>query len=176
MEVRQCVYSSDFLVKINSLNSNADWRKIIGLPKADRRLKDRELVLRVISLYWGAESYEKPMKRFLNKCAIDFMERLKIKKDAANQDIVDIEQKFSQSCREIINSLGERPFHLRGRLNFGALDAVMVVLMKSGPIADLRDKYKKLLSDDTFQSDVSFNTSDESVLKRRFGTAAKYLA
>lgn len=176
MEVRQCVYSSDFLAKIKSLNENPDWRRIIGLQKSDKRLKDRELVLRVISLYRNVASYEKPMKRFLNKCAIDFQEGLKQNKDAINEEIIEIEGRFVRSCREVVGALGERPFHLRGRLNFGALDAVIVTVMKSGPIDDFSNNYKKLLADEAFQSDVSFNTSDESVLKRRFDTASKHLA
>lgn len=176
MEVRQCVYSSDFLVRIKTLNENAEWRRIIGLPKADKRLKDREILLRVISLYRDVSSYEKPMKRFLNKCAIAFQEGLEKNKAVTSREIDEIESRFTTSCREIIITLGDRPFHLRGRLNFGALDAVMATMMKLGSISNLNEKYKNLLADETFLSDVSFNTSDESVLKRRFDTAAKYLA
>jgi hypothetical protein len=175
MEVRQCVYSSEFLVRLNNVNMNEHWRRIIGLPKPDKRLKDRELLLRVVSLYRDVKSYEKPMKRFLNKCAVDFQDGLKKNNDIAIKEIVEIEQKLTTCCLEIINKLGDRPFHLRGRLNFGALDAVMVTLMKSGPIDCLKEKYSKLVVDENFQSDVSFNTSDESVLKRRFETAAQYL-
>ena len=176
MEVRQCVYSSDFLEKIKTLNENVDWRRIIGLQKVDKRLKDRELLLRVITLYLDVGSYEKPMKRFLNRWAIYFKEGLEKNKAVASQEIGEIENRFAMSCREVTSKLGDRPFHLRGRLNFGALDAVMATVMKLGPIDGLGDKYKMLLADDTFQSDVSFNTSDESVLKRRFGTATKFMA
>lgn len=175
MEVRQCVYSSDFLAKVKSLNENLDWRRIIGLPKADKRLKDRELILRIIALYRDVASYEKPMKRFLNNCAIDFQEGLKKNKAVTSREIAEIENRFVRSCQEITISLGDRPFHLRGRLNFGALDAVVATMMRLGPVDGLGEKYKRLIADETFQSDVSFNTSDESVLKRRLDTAAKYL-
>lgn len=176
MEVRQCVYSSLFLEQLKTLNNNYDWRKIIGLAKVDKRLKDRELVLRVIALYRDVNSYEKPMKRFLNACAIDFQEKLKTQNALAISEIDEVVSRFNSSCQFIVSTLGERPFHLRGRLNFGALDAVVATLMKLGPVTGLREKYDSLLKDDTFQSDVSFNTSDESVLKRRFDTAARYLA
>jgi hypothetical protein len=175
MEVRQCVYSSEFLAKIKKLNENQDWRRIIGLQKADNRLKDRELILRIVSLYRDVEHYEKPMKRFLNKTAIDFQENLKNNTAVAIQEVDDIENRFARACQEIVGALGERPFHLKGRLNFGALDAVMANIIRYGPVDELNDKYKKLLADETFQSDVSYNTSDDNVLKRRFETAARFL-
>lgn len=175
MEVRQCVYLSGFLGKLKEWNDGPSWRDIIGIKKADKRLKDKELVLRVVALYRDLEQYEKPMKKFLNDCAVHYKEQeIKSATDAV-REMDRVGDLFSRTCALIVKALGEKPFHLRGRLNFSALDAVVVTLMKVGPIDDLDGKFKTLIADEVFQEDVSFNTSDESVLKRRFETAAKYL-
>lgn len=172
MEVRQCVYVSKFLEKIKDINLDRNWRKIIGVDSVDKRLKDRELILRIISLYMDYENYDKPMKGFLNNCAVYFKED---KGEDKSELISIIDKKIRQSFSDLIASIGEKPFHLKGRLNFSALDAVVVTLMRSGPVGDLKRKFEELISDVQFQEDVSFNTSDESVLKRRFEIAARYL-
>lgn len=178
MEVRQCVYVSEFLQEIKGLNDDENWRKIIGTQKPDKRLKDRELLLRVVALYRNFEKYEKPMKGFLNSCAIYFKIELDKNSTTGNKirdEISNIKNRFLSSCEKIIEDLGEKPFHLRGRLNFSALDAIMASLMRVEHVTDFSAKFHDLINDPQFQSDVSFNTSDESVLKRRFLTAAQYL-
>ena len=175
MEVRQCVYASPFLGTLKDLNNVASWRSIIGVEKADKRLKDRELILRVIALYKDVEHYDKPMKRFLNDSAVYF--KLKEEGDAAayQAEVGAIEEKFVGACDQIATDIGARPFHLRGRLNYSALDAVVTTLMHAGRVDDLKEKYSALVADKQFQEDVSFNTSDESVVTRRFALANKYL-
>ncbi|WP_292961640.1 DUF262 domain-containing protein [Novosphingobium sp. UBA1939] len=171
MEVRQCVFSSEFLNELKVVNGLQDWQKILGTTKSDKRLKDVELVLRVIALYRDFENYDKPMKQFLNKCAAHFRageapENLKIM--AEREEVF---RRFSDACSLVVQEIGERPFHLRGRLNFSALDAVMVAVMRNATVSDLADKFKKLLATEAFMEDVSYNTSDEAVLQRRMKLA-----
>jgi len=174
MEVRQCVYTSKFLQVVKDLNDDKNWRNIIGVSIPDKRLKDRELVLRIISLYLNVEKYEKPMKGFLNDCAVYFKNGFN-NEDQLDNKLNEICEKFLKSCSDIISQIGDKPFHLKGRLNFSALDAVTVTLMRANSIENLKEKFENLIGDSSFQDDVSFNTSDESVLKRRFETAARYL-
>lgn len=174
MEVRQCVYESNFLSELKELNEMEEWRAIIGLPKADRRLKDVELLLRVIALYRDFENYEKPMKGFLNFCALHF------KIEETNKDLSE-QNKAIQLTREIIlevyKTLGSKPFHLRGRLNYSALDATFVALMRNpSKNAFLKNRYDKLVQDDDFLDAVSYDTSDESVLTQRINIAISTLS
>lgn len=176
MEVRMCVYFSNFLRKIKEEDeNNLNWLDILGVSKPDKRLKGSELLLRVISLYEDVDHYEKPMKSFLNNCAI----RYKIAEKEHNQRIINIGDealsKFRVVCKEIIQSLGKKPFHLRGRLNFSALDVTLAVMMRNDNIENLNDKFKKLISNDDFIENVSYDTSDEKVVKRRFEIASKIL-
>ncbi|MGO7484625.1 DUF262 domain-containing protein [Rhizobium ruizarguesonis] len=174
MEVRQCVYVSSFLGKLKLWNEQEAWRDLIGLKKPDKRLKDRELLLRIVALY-REQNYEKPMKRFLNECAVTYKLAEQASSTQSAADLDAIESTILDSISYVRRELGEKPFHLRGRLNFSAMDAVLVTLMKTGPVQDLPFKYKSLIADAQFQEDVSFNTSDESVVKRRLATAAKFL-
>ena len=173
MEVRQCVYESDFLEKLKELNKLPEWRRLLGLHKPDKRLKDVELLLRVISLYLAFEHYEKPMKGFLNECAVHFKEKEE-KRDKVEE--TEVLRLINTTIVGAHAALGDRPFHLRGRLNYSALDATLVAVMRSGISTDLGDRYKKLVSDPTFIEATSYDTSDESVLKKRFKIAISTLS
>lgn len=175
MEVRQCVYLSDLLTKIKDWNISPTWREILGAKAVDKRLRDRELLLRVVALF-HREKYEKPMKKFLNDCAVDFKVFQEKSPDDMENTLNDIGARFLNACSMLVEHVGAKPFHLRGKLNFSALDAVMVTLMRKPAVEDLTEKFKALVADKQFQDDVSFNTSDESVLNRRFDLANKYLA
>jgi hypothetical protein len=168
MEVRQCVYESELLGKLKELNTLKEWREIVGMKKEDKRLKDVELLLRVISLYQSLPSYEKPMKGFLNDCAQYFKAKEEAKDTKEEAAILDLLRKTIIGVRA---ALGEKPFHLRGRLNYSALDAIVVAAMTKGVSADLKARYDKLLSNEDFMNSASYDTSDESVLKKRFALA-----
>jgi len=165
MEVRQCVYQSNFLSSLKSLNDLSTWRDLLGLPKPDKRIKDVELLLRVVALYKDFEHYEKPMKGFLNSTALEFA--LVPNDSAASVELL------KNTIELVRNSLGSRPFHLKGRLNYSALDATLVAAMRLKDIADFNDKFKKLIADPSFIEAVSFNTSDETVVKKRINLALK---
>lgn len=66
MEIRKCVYFGEFFKLLEQLNENAHWRKIIAQPKADKRLRDIELILRCLALNNAWMSYDQSMKIFLN--------------------------------------------------------------------------------------------------------------
>ena len=168
MEVRQCVYESGLLGKLKELNKLKEWRDIVGMKKEDKRLKDVELLLRVISLYRSLDTYEKPMKGFLNDCALYFKTKEDAKDTAEEIAILDL---LKKTIIGIHSSLGDKPFHLRGRLNYSALDATVVAVMKKGLSDDLKPRYEKLSSNEDFLQSASYDTSDESVLKKRFSLA-----
>ncbi|CAN7190807.1 DUF262 domain-containing protein [Aminobacter sp. LjRoot7] len=175
MEVRQCVYASEYLNRLKQLNLMKSWRDILGVDKADKRLRDKELILRVMSFYKDLEAYDKPMKRFLNDCAVHFTAAKGGQGQAKTDEMSEMASKFSMACDLILAELGSKPFHLRGRLNFSALDAVVATLMRAGDVSDLKAKFQNLVADKQFQDDVSFNTSDQVVVNRRFEAAKKYL-
>ncbi len=75
-EIRVALYSGDLVEKIRDLNGNLHWRAIFG--PISQRLKDQELILRFWSFSVDRQSYEKPLKNFLNNFLRDHrdLERL----------------------------------------------------------------------------------------------------
>lgn len=168
MEIRQSVSYGPFVDVLKSLNSDVDWMSILGRSEPDKRLRDVELVLRCLALLECRDRYEKPMKEFLNL----YMEFKR--KNPSNFD--ELSDNFKDTTALIVAELGERPFHLRGRLNYGLLDSVMYAALRSGGINDMKAKYDRLLTDKEYIDAVSFSTSDASVIEVRLNKAVEYLS
>lgn len=168
MEVRQCVSYGPFVKALKEMNEDEDWREIIGQQKIDKRLRDVELVLRCLALAENGNEYEKTMKGFLNK----YMETRR-GDDASYEDMVD---NFARTTRYIIEQLGPKPFHLRGRLNYGALDSILSATLADIAPSDLSERFQLLLADDDYQQSITFNTSDDSVVQLRLAKAVEFLS
>ncbi|MBF0108878.1 MAG: DUF262 domain-containing protein [Magnetococcales bacterium] len=165
MEIRKCVAHGDFADALERMNANDDWQRILGRHRPDKRMRDVELVLRIIALSEKINQYNKPMKGFLN----GFMEeKRKI------SDFEKIVNAFSDACHYIIDSVGETPFHYRQRLNYGLLDAVFVSILTKRKPEKLSDVLEALKKDSDFVSCITRNTSDTNILKKRIKIAAKY--
>lgn len=167
MEVRQCVAYGPFVETLKVMNEDVNWRLILGQAKPDKRLRDVELVLRCIALSENGASYEKPMKGFLNK----YMEKNRVQ----DADFSEIKSNFSSSSKFVLDSLGGKPFHIRGRLNYGAMDSVMVAALKGLRPSDIAARFAAMLKDSAYMESITYNTSDESVVQQRMSLACKYL-
>lgn len=174
MEIRKCIYFGEYFSHIQEMNKYPSWQKIIGKSDVDKRLRDAELVLRVVALANNGENYEKPMKRFLNNYIAASKNQ---SSDSLKKLIATEEKNFYSSCDRILNSLGEKPFNIRGRLNFAALDSVVSTLMNNQDIsgAELKEGFFELLDNDEYIRCVTINTSDEITLKRRYEIARNIL-
>ncbi|MDC6120858.1 DUF262 domain-containing protein [Serratia rubidaea] len=173
MEIRRCVYFGEFLSLLDTLNDNKEWRQIIGKDAPDNRLRDVELLLRVVTLYIHWNNYEKPMKKFLNKLLIEVN---KIQPNEKDNFLKNVASRFNKTCSLINRELGDRPFHLRGRINFAVLDSVFSTLMNTdGACENLKNKFENLIKDENYLQAVSVSTSDEKVVKQRFEIAHSIL-
>lgn len=168
MEIRQSVSYGPFVDVLKEMNSDPDWQRILGRAKPDKRLQDVELVLRCLALYQFRDRYEKPMKEFLNL----YMEN----KRQLDGDFQALADNFAASTQMIVDALGDKPFHLRKRLNYGVLDSVMYAVLSSGSvIEDFKEKYDALVNDDEYLEAVSVSTSDASAIRTRLDKAVHYL-
>jgi uncharacterized protein with ParB-like and HNH nuclease domain len=163
-EIRNCVFSGNFNKLLKEANKNENWRKIVGKANIDKHQKDVELLLRVFSLVGSVKDYEKPMKEFLN---------LAMKKhDSGNtKKVISFFNAFSIVSKAIIDSLGDKPFHLRGPLNISALDSVMSILIENFvdiEKIDLSRKYFMLKENSKFIEYTSMNTTDTKTVRDRF--------
>jgi len=168
MEIRQSVSYGPFVSLLKDLNRQKEWRELLGKARLDKRLRDVELILRVIALNEWQARYEKPMKGFLN----EYMEFRR----NTEHDYPAIRERFSWAVAECRKQLGPTPFHLRGRLNYGVLDSVLVAIMANGTAHDLLAKFNLLKVDDAYLHSVSFNTSDAAEVEARIGMAKAALA
>lgn len=174
MEVRKCVYFGPYFDTIAQLNENKDWRKILGQPKPDKRLRDAELLLRVLAFSYRGDRYSKPMKGFLNA---HMAASRKLSDEELATRIKHATSQFSDVAKYIVDSLGETPFHLRGRLNYALTDVVMSALFSRGTAAvvgNFAEAFRRLLQDPEFLDAVSVSTSDERqvTLRRKIADAA----
>jgi uncharacterized protein with ParB-like and HNH nuclease domain len=169
-EIRNCVFRGPIVARLRKLNSNPDWRLILGKKHVDRHQKDLELILRIFSLAYYFDEYEKPMKEFLN----EIMER---NRKASSKEFETFASRFASTADAIVEAMGDRPFHIRGPLNSSALDAVFATLIsaKGEWPDDLGERYELLKKDEGFIETTSHNTSDVAVVKLRFELAAEHL-
>lgn len=169
MEIRRSVFQGAFANLLEELNENENWRNILGRPKLDKRLRDVELVLRVVAMQNTWESYEKPMKTYLNK----FMAQVNRKSEEELNAFLDqVKIDFEWAVEILYEELGAKPFHIRGPINYAVLDSMYgaVAGMDTSP-SDLAEKFSALLDDSDYMSAVSVSTSDEKVVAMRFGKA-----
>lgn len=162
-EIRNCVFSGGFNKLLKDANKDTNWRKILGKNHIDKHQKDVELLLRVFSLVGATDEYEKPMKEFLNKAMI--------KHDSGTtRKASNFFDAFKLVSKNVVESLGEKPFHLRGPLNVSALDSVMCVLIENHQklsTINLKAKYLELVKRDDFQEYTRINTTDTKTVRER---------
>lgn len=174
MEIRKCVSHGPLFHLLEELNAEDSWRKLIGKPKCDKRLRDVELVLRILALSENWDGYEKPMKGFLN----NYMSNAKkLGGDEIGSFVEKHRVTFKKSCSFLLQQLGEKPFHLRGRLNYAVMDSTMAITIEryEDLVADFKGKFRQLLIDEDYVLSVTKSTSDEAVLTTRFLKAKEYL-
>lgn len=175
MEIRKCVYSGPQFTLIDELNQIPAWRKLIGQAKPDKRLRDLELLLRVLALADAWSNYKKPMKRFLNEF---LAKKKKLPEADRTRWLAETKDNFARVTDYVLLQLGEKPFHLRGRLNYAAMDSSLIAsekALKQG-IVDLKARYDRLVADEDFEVWTTTDTSDEKVVTQRIAKAIQYLA
>ena len=170
-EIRNCVFRGEFNKLLKQANKNTDWRKILGKSYLDKHQKDIELLLRVFSLVGAVDEYEKPMKEFLNWA-------MNKHNSGTSEKVTEFFETFGKVTESIIQSLGQKPFHLRGPLNVSTLDSVMSVLVEHHQAVDysqLKKRYSRLVDDSEFQEYTKINTTDTKVVKDRIEKVKEYI-
>ena len=171
MEIRRAMSISrgdtnDFL---DRLNEDPAWRIIIGTQVPARRFRDVELILRILALSEKWRNYGE--SAYGGQSMQDFMDKyMEVLDKADSQTLEQWKERFSKACKRIVSQLGEKPFHLRGRLNLGALDSVMACTIELGDSLkpQIVDEYARLRENDAFLASVTHNTSHTLEVHQRF--------
>ncbi len=169
-EIRNCIYRGNFSQRLRDLNKDKNWRLIMGKDTLDKHQKDIELLLRIFAFTYYFKDYEKPMKDFLSSA-------MSSNKTGDTDDVNNFVDRFPRVAKLIIESWGNKPFHIRGPLNSSALDSVFATMMHSEHIAteDLSSRYSKLKDDNNFVLGTSYGTSDVTSVNKRFQAAQHHL-
>lgn len=171
-EIRIALYPGPFVDFLGELNQVPSWRSIYG--SVSPRVRDHEVLLRVVALYVSSEEYFRPLKRFLNT----FLGRHRALEHLPAEEI----RSHFVTAMAALEEGGARAYLRppRQRLNVATSDAVVVGAMRrsaaSGSIStdDVRAALALLQEDKAFAEVTSVQTdTEESVRSRlRLATAA----
>ena len=163
-ELRACVYHGTFNDLLSELSNNLHWRDLYGTRSY--RKKDEEIILRFFSLYFCLESYERPMKRFLN----NFMEKYRQLDDQKLNEFREMFENTVEKASRVLTRMALRP---ERALNVSVADAVLVGLahrLRQGPILEseslklAHDRLIRRLQDEALFTEDT--TSKDRVTKR----------
>ncbi|MCY4673429.1 MAG: DUF262 domain-containing protein [Bacteroidetes bacterium] len=168
-EIRNCIYHGKFVQFLENLNNFPDWRKILGKNNPDKRSKDIELILRFFAISDPSE-YKMPMKDYLSM----FM---KSHRNASEEIMSAMKGRFENTCTNIVNALGEKPFHISAGMNSAVFDSVMNAFSGNSTKIppDIKSRYDRLISDDGYKNCIKSSTTDERTVRTRLELASELL-
>ena len=103
-ELRNCIYRGKFNDLLKELTQDNDFKYLLGLSNADKRMKDRELVLRFAAFHFYTYlNYKAPIKNFLNHT----MEKYQ---NISDNDAQDLRNAFKNTVQIIKTLLDKNAF------------------------------------------------------------------
>ncbi|MEN5074490.1 DUF262 domain-containing protein [Isoptericola cucumis] len=171
-EIRVALYAGQLMSSIEALNQQPAWRSLYG-PKS-RRIRDHELILRVLALFDRASEYRRPLKQFLNDFA----------KSNRQVDVgaTDPGRWFLEAASALADLVGPTAFRrgVSGQVNAAQAEALMVAAMEraqsGGLPADLQSRVDLLQHDDEFVTATTRATADNDRVELRLSRARALLA
>lgn len=173
-EIRVALFAGPFIDYLEQLNRNESWRSLYG--KKSPRIRDQELVLRIIALYFNATNYKRPLKRFLNDFAASYRDMSNFNGDA-------VRTRFTQTAELLNNTVGKDGLRRTGyQINAALTEALFVGLMRrldhgdpippgavSGAVALIR-------GNEELQEAIARATADEENVRTRLEVATAAFA
>lgn len=171
-EIRVALYAGKLIDFVATINRSSEWRKLYG--PLSPRLRDQELLLRVIAFFITPGTYRRPLKNYLNEFAAN-------NRDCSKLNIEELKRLFEEACSLLMNSLGASAFHFQGKqVNVALAESVMVGLMRrleapeEKPTADsVAAVVRALVEDERFKDAITRATADEQNVKDRLALATK---
>lgn len=163
-EIRVALFRGGLLTLLRDLNTNDNWRTLIGPPSA--RLKDQELILRFFALLDEGDDYRRPMVGFLNQ----YMD---VHRDPNPSELARLRSSFADTVQAITQGIGSRAFRPTASVNAAVADSVMVGVatrLAAGEITDLgglTGAYDRLLTDEHYKAVTERATADEESVRSR---------
>ena len=173
-EIRVALYAGPFIEFLRELNSATSWRELYG--SESKRLKDQELLLRIVALQVAPGTYKRPLKKFLN----EFAAKHRFLNDLPAQSLRD---QIEQSAELLMNGPGPGALRLRGgQVNAALTEAVFIGLIRRLEAGDppqageIQTALEKMLMDEGFITAISRATADEESVRTRLAVATQAFA
>jgi hypothetical protein len=134
------------------------------------RMRDQELILRFLALYYNFSNYSRPIIGFLNNF-------IGSNRDLSSPSQDEITNVFKNTIEKINMCLGTDAFKPKGRFLAALFDAVMVGVARRLSKGEIKkeekfvENYKQLLNNQIFLNSISTHTSDEENVKNRIEIA-----
>lgn len=173
-EIRGCLYRSKFYKMIYDLNSDKNWRKLLGKEEEDDKFRDVEIILRAYAMLDGHEVYKGSMLRFLNRFSKDAQGYT----DDRISDLRVLFDRFIDVCSKI-NTNGFRT--KTKSFNISLFESVFVAVAERINVEGLeraeitQEAFNSLKANDLFQKAITHSTSHVDVVKRRLNLARSLL-
>jgi hypothetical protein len=167
-EIRSSIFQGEFNDLLKKLNLYETWRRIYG--RVNPRMKDEELILRFLALFYHEAQYARPMKLFLNRF-IGKNRHLQYQTDG------EICRVFFSTVDTVFKAVGSNAFKLERGVMGGIFDSVAVGVarrLNKGEVHNydvLSNKYSQLLRNEDFHVAATESTSDEKNVHRRIELA-----
>jgi len=169
-EIRVALYAGPFIAELERINQSSDWRQLYG--RKNPRLRDQELVLRIIALYLNADQYARPLKSFLNEFA-------GVHRQLPDQRLLEATRLFELASDRLAQGPG--PGALRkasSQVNAAQTEALFVALMRRLAKQDISPDgvaaaCSALERDDDFDFATGRSTADELVVQTRLRVATE---
>ena len=171
-EIRVALYAGELMVLIERLNSLSAWRELFG-PR-NKRIRDHELVTRIIALFLRADAYARPLKTFLNRFCSDY-------RSAKNfpSEVAELFERAVTLLQQDVGSAALRRTDGR-QVNSAQAEAVMVGLMRQLETGiepdDLATTVQDLKQDETFVRATTRSTADNEAVRDRLSLATQAFA
>ena len=173
-EIRVALYAGPFIDFLELINSQDAWRELYG--KRSPRLRDQELILRIIALLLRGEEYRRPLKKFLNDTTAE-------NRNKGEQQLEYLRSDIDKASQLILESCGRQGLRLEGssQVNAALAEAIFVGLIVSLDSKKLtsqpnsvRETIDNIKRDEKMLEAISKATADESQVSLRISIARDY--
>ncbi|MEO3892361.1 DUF262 domain-containing protein [Nonomuraea sp. B5E05] len=173
-EIRVALHAGPFIDLITNLNNDANWRLLYGRPSP--RLRDQEVILRIIALYVSPGNYKRPLKKFLNEFVGNNRYLTSIEADT-------ISNRFSRAAALIRIEAGPQSLRRQSaQINTALTEAIFVGLMRRLDVDDqvdataVADRINALSTNKRLEPAIARATADEESVRVRLALSTQAFA
>lgn len=178
-ELRNCMFRGNFNNLLKELIMNSDFLRIQNLSEPEKRMKDKERILRFFALNdKGLQNYKSPLRTFLSA----YSEEKREISQKEVQEKTELFKKCVELCRTVFGDLAGHRWikedddiggYIATNFNDGILDAQMIGFVEYSkrdviPKAQvIKDTYTDLVSTPSFSETVEISTYSTTQTKKR---------